>query len=168
MNPAIADNRGWFKGNLDPLQKNQTVSTPNTPTAFDKAFADNKEIAEMAHAGLDKLPKWKQDQTIYRGETVPQAEGDALEPGTIKWYPHFVSTSLGLDVPRNQVGTWATDERPFKLIHHIVASATGRNIAPFSNVQKEKEILFPKNTAFVVAKVLVKTQDSAEVQVKAV
>ena len=140
------------------------VLPPQTRSALDQALAHNQEIARMASPGMKKIPVWKQDQTLYRGETVPQAEGESLGPGKSKKYPHFVSTSLELEAPRRQLNEWATPARPFKIIYHIKSSTTGRNVAPYSQLPQEKEILFPAGSKFVMGQIVQQTADSKEIE----
>ncbi len=163
MNPAMAGNRDWLKSNMESLNS-MGLQLDTSPTALDQALAHNQEIARMASSGMKKIPVWKQDQTLYRGETVPQAEGESLGPGKSKKYPHFVSTSLELEAPRRQLNEWATPARPFKIIYHIKSSTTGRNVAPYSQLPQEKEILFPAGSKFVMGQIVQQTADSKEIE----
>lgn len=150
MNPAMAGDRGWLKSNMSKLKKNTSDET------LDKAIETNLEIAKYAGSGLEKLPNWEQDRTIYRGETMPIAEGEALVPGVRKTFPHFVSTSMELMTPKGMIRQNASAERPYKVLYHITKThKPGKDVSDVAKSgASEAEILFPGNTTFAVYKVL--------------
>jgi len=158
INPVVAKNQDWFEGSLKgDLFKGDREDPENTLKA-------NKKIGKMAISGLKNLPNWKQDQDIYRGETLTQAEGDHLKAGGKKNYPHFVSVSLGKTVPIGMMNGNATPQRPVKVLWIIKASKNGKNIADLSKVESEKEILFAPNTTFQIVKTPPATKDIGAVK----
>lgn len=75
LNPALsagAFGKGWLDSKLKFKDKvrGQTIKS-RTPEEIDRALEANLMIAGYAIAGMRKLPEWKHDRMIYRGETVP-------------------------------------------------------------------------------------------------
>lgn len=150
MNPAMSGSRDWLKANMKKLGKSTSEDS------LDKAMATNLEIARYTGSGLEKLPPWKQDRTIYRGETLSEEEGESLQPGARKTYPHFVSTSMELMTPKGMINQNASAERPYKVLYHITKThKPGKDVSAVAKSGAgEAEILFPANTTFAVYKVL--------------
>lgn len=153
MNPAMANNQGWFQGTMNEKLGAQDERT-NDKKWRKKAMAQNKEIGNMLVSTLHKLPNWKQDKTIYRGETIPEDEAQQVHAGVVKTFPIFVSTSQALSTPLSQLGSFKSPARPWGIVYHIKESKTGKDVAPWSNSPGEAEILFAPNTKFLVTKVL--------------
>lgn len=166
MNPAMAGDKGWFKGNMEAPEHGKDTS----PEKVDKAMEINQEIAGFAVAGLSKLPPWKQDRKLYRGETFPQAEGEALGPGVEKTYPHFVSTSQERATPYSMLGENASESRPYKVLFHITKTyRPGKDVSAVSKQGSgEAEILFPAGTTLAVTKTLRDDQAANLKEVEAV
>jgi hypothetical protein len=163
INPAMRGNRNWLKKNL------AGQGLDDSDSAMDEAIIQNRRIGKMILSGLNKMPNWEQDRVLYRGETMKQAKGDALQVGSIKTYRYFVSTSQDLATPKSQIDSWTTPERPFKVIYHIVRSKTGKNIAALSRANKaEQEILFKPNTSFEVLAIKNEKPDFKEVSLREV
>lgn len=164
MNPTGAGGGGWLTSQM--AKKGKQTDEPSVA----KALEVNKAINEVATTGLRKLPPWKQDRTIFRGETFPSEEAMKFEKGFVKTYPHFVSTSQAVEVARTQANDNKDDARPIKVIWHIMESSGGRDIMELSTTT-EKEILFPPGTKFTILG-MQKTRrglakaDHMEVQVK--
>lgn len=153
MNPAQAGIEPWLASNL---AKHTQTAGADRGTALDV----NRELGDYASAGLAKFPDWEQKRGVklYRGETVPLAEGPQLVAGHRKRFPHLLSTSKALDTPRSQIGSWTTEARPFQVIYHIVDSSRrrGKDVEMVAKSGKgEAEILFPAGTTFVITKVLI-------------
>jgi hypothetical protein len=151
MNPAMAGNKGWLKANMSKAEYNKQSDSKSVK----KAIKTNQHIGGYVLSALQKLPPWPGGQTVYRGETVPEKEGKAMTgppKPTVKTFPHFVSTSLQIKTPQDQIATWVTGDRPYKIIYHIVrASDKGRDILELSKyADREAEILFMPNTTFKV------------------
>lgn len=143
MNPAGAGGGGWLAGQMGKKGK----ETDETSVA--EALEVNKAINAVAESGLRKLPPWKHDKRIYRGETLTKEEAVLIEPGFVKTYPHFVSTSQAVDTPRTMALDNKDEARPITVIWHIMESSGGRDIMALSKTT-EQEILFPPGTKFTV------------------
>lgn len=166
MNPTGAGGGAWLKGQMEKKGK-QTDATSVT-----QALEVNKVINAVAASGLQKLPPWKHDRRIYRGETLTEGEATEIQKDFVKPYPHFVSTSQSVDTARSMAADNKDKARPIVVIWHIIESSGGRDIMQLSATVSEQEILFPPGTKFTV-KGMEKTRrglaraEHMEVQVKA-
>jgi hypothetical protein len=163
INSAISGDAKWLEEIIS--SRNEKLKAwgdkllDASPQGMKDAMAENKKIAKLAQAGLNKLPDLQQDQTLYRGDTFSKEEGQKLTAGNKKTYPHFVSVSEETEIPELYASRKRSVERPVGIVWHITKSQHGKNVASLSANETEKEILFPPNTTFQIDKVLSEKTD---------
>ena len=154
MNPALADNKEWFKSGLEKWNSDVPAhaQVPFDDDSISKAMRNNRRIADMTAAGMRKLPNWKHNQDLYRGETMSDEEVDALKGDRRRRFPHFVSTSMKTTVPHRMKNANVSAARPNRVLYIIKQSSGGKDVTWLSGIS-EDEVLFLPGTVFNVTAV---------------
>ncbi len=95
-------------------------------------------VARVIDAGLERLPPVGDDIKLYRGTQLPQNVIKRLKVGATFKDPGFLSTTTNA-------------KQAFEgNVQFTIRSKTGRKIDALSEFPKEKEVLFPSGSEFVI------------------
>lgn len=123
--------------------------TGNTYRSVNKELRDGKyagnqvlqAYTEAGQMGIDKLPSYNPDETLFRGVSIQRGSSDwtnflkRYQPGAVVTEDNFTSTSFG--------GRAAFSGMNVRMVFVPSKARRGVNVAPFSNYKNENEVLLP-------------------------
>jgi hypothetical protein len=148
INPAMAGNEAWMAAQIPKVAG--ATSKDASPAGVKEAMKEGKRHGEMAMEGLRKLPAWKGN--TFRGLRLTPAELKKQYQDTIRYdNKAFLSTSTEADVSNGFAKKTEDDGKVGILLHYEVTN--GRDVAKYSLVGSEKEVLLLPGAAFAIVDV---------------
>lgn len=163
MNPAMAQNDGWLKFQMDSvspatqkykkaLQDEKQTQGDYQQNTLESVKAEALEHNLMAMAALKKLPNWSGN--AYRGAGFTELEISQKFPTNgIATMEAFTSTSLKAGTSRGFANSNTDEERGKVGVFMDMKLTRGKDIEAFSNTQSEKEILVLPYAQFNVKRI---------------